>query len=53
MPISVRALLQGTNFFGQSVCEQPQGKAKAAESVQSEFQQAWQHADVKLDLSWF
>ena len=30
-----------------------QGKTQSADLVRDEFEQAWKHADVKLDLNWF
>ena len=43
----------GWGLLGLAESLRRQGKSQAAESVHREFEVAWKHADVQLDLAWF
>jgi hypothetical protein len=43
----------GYSLFGLAEALRAQGKTQAADAVRRELDQAWKHADVKLDLAWF
>jgi tetratricopeptide (TPR) repeat protein len=41
------------SLFGLEHALRAQGKTRSADRVATEFDTAWQHADVELDLRWF
>jgi len=43
----------GWGLLGLEQCLRSQGKTQSADVVRDEFERAWKHADVKLDLKWF
>jgi hypothetical protein len=43
----------GYALFGLEQALRAQGKTQAAEAVHRELEEAWERADVKLDLAWF
>lgn len=43
----------GWSLFGLAEALRRQGRTDSAELVRREFERAWQHADVALDLRWF
>jgi tetratricopeptide (TPR) repeat protein len=43
----------GWGLLGLERSLRAQGKSQSADLVRREFEQAWQRADVKLDLTWF
>lgn len=43
----------GWPLFGLELSLRQQGKKAEAKKAQRQFQRAWKHADVKLDLAWF
>jgi tetratricopeptide (TPR) repeat protein len=43
----------GWSLFGLEQALRRQGKIQSADLVQHQFENAWQHADVKLVLDWF
>jgi tetratricopeptide (TPR) repeat protein len=43
----------GWGLYGLEQSLRIQGKTQSADLLRNEFEQAWKHADVKLDLKWF
>ena len=43
----------GWGLFGLEQSLRAQGKAQQADDVRRQFNEAWKHADVKLELNWF